>query len=108
MKLEDFFDFLADDDIRIRGTRVGIESVLYDYVYRNQTAEQIAENFPNLRLEQIYATILFYLNNRERIEKYLLDWLSFSREMRENQTQNPPPVVIRLRELKKEKSPLAA
>jgi hypothetical protein len=82
--------------------------VLYDYVYRNQTAEQIAENFPNLKLEQIYATILFYLNNREGIEKYLLDWLSFSREMRENQAQNPPPVVIRRRQLKKEKSPLAA
>ena len=108
MKLEDYFDFLAGDDIRIKGTRVGIESVLYDYIYRNRTAEQIAENFSSLKIEQVYATILYYLNNREKVEKYLLDWMNFSREMRENQNQNPPPVILRLRQLKKEKTPLAA
>jgi uncharacterized protein (DUF433 family) len=102
MKLEDYFDFLADDDIRIKGSRIGIESVIYDYVYRNQTAEQIAESFPSLKIEQVYATILYYLNNRKKIEKYLLDWLSFSREMREKQKQNPPPVVLRLQKMKKE------
>lgn len=107
MKLEDFFDFLADDDIRIKGTRIGIESVLYDYVYRKQTAEQITENFPSLKIQQVYATILYYLNNRKKIEKYLLEWLSFSREMRDEQKLNPPPVVLRLQKLKKEE-PLAA
>ncbi|MGH2367163.1 MAG: DUF433 domain-containing protein, partial [Chloroflexota bacterium] len=29
MQLEDYFDFLAPDDIRLKGTRVGIETVLY-------------------------------------------------------------------------------
>ena len=108
MKLEDYFDFLTDDDIRIKGTRVGIESVLYDYIYRNQTAEQIAENFPSLEIEQVYATILYYLNNRESVEKYLLDWLNFSQKMRENQEQNLPPVILRLRKLKAEETTLAA
>ena len=28
MKLETYFDFLAPDDIRVKGTRIGIESVL--------------------------------------------------------------------------------
>jgi uncharacterized protein (DUF433 family) len=107
MKLEDFFDFLADDDIRIKGTRIGIESVLYDYVYRKQTAEQIAENFPSLKIRQVYATILYYLNNRERMEKYLLEWMNFSREMRDEQKRNPPPVVLRLQKVKKEE-PLTA
>ncbi len=107
MKLEDYFDFLAAGDIRIKNSRIGIESVLYDYVYRNQTAEQITENFPSLQIEQVYATILYYLNNREKIEKYLLDWLSFSRETREKQNQNPPPVVLRLQKIKKEKTPVA-
>lgn len=104
MKLEDYFDFLADDDIRIKGSRVGIESVLYEYIYRGQTAEQIAERFPTLKLEQIYATILYYLHNREKVETYLLDWLNFSRKIREEQAENPPPVVLRLRKLKAEKS----
>ena len=103
MKLEDYFDFLADDDIRIKGSRIGIESVLYEYIYRGQTAEQLIERFPTLKLEQIYATILYYLHNREQVEAYLLDWLNFSRKMREEQAENPPPVVLRLRQLKAEK-----
>ena len=102
MKLENYFDFLADDDIRLKGTRIGIESILYEYIYRNKTAEQIAGRFPTLKLEQIYATILYYLHNREKVEAYLLDWLNFSREAREKQAKNPPPIVLHLQKLKKE------
>ena len=29
MQLEDYFDFLAADDIRLKGSRIGIESILY-------------------------------------------------------------------------------
>ena len=29
MLIEEYFEFLADDDIRVKGTRVGIESILY-------------------------------------------------------------------------------
>ena len=32
MQLEDYFDFLTPDDIRIKGTRIGIETVLEDYL----------------------------------------------------------------------------
>ncbi len=103
MQLEDYFDFLADDDIRIKGSRVGIESVLYDYIYREQTPEVIARRFPTLTLETVYATILYYLHNRKKVETYLLDWLEYSRKVREAQAQNPPPVVLRLRALKAER-----
>ena len=35
MQLEQYFDFLAPDDIRIeKGHRIGIESVLYEYLFR--------------------------------------------------------------------------
>jgi len=108
MELENYFDFLATDDIRIKGSRIGIESVLYNYIYRQQPAEQIAEHFPTLKLQQIYATILYYLENREKVEAYLLDWLNFSRKAREEQDKNPPPVVLRLRKIKKEKTSLVA
>ncbi|MBC8228588.1 hypothetical protein H8E77_03450 [bacterium] len=39
MQLEDSFDFLAPSDIRLKGTRIGIETILYDFiakVTRNQ------------------------------------------------------------------------
>jgi uncharacterized protein (DUF433 family) len=103
MQLEDFFDFLAPDDIRIKGSRVGIESVLYEYIYREQPPEAIARRFPTLTLEQVYATILYYLYNREQVETYLLDWLEYGRRMREEQQRNPPLIVARLRALKEDR-----
>ena len=78
--------------------------MLYEYVYRGQSAEQIIERFPTLELQQIYATILYYLHNREMVEAYLLGGLDFSRKMREKQTEMPSPAVSRLLKLKAEKS----
>lgn len=100
MELEQYFDFLASDDIRIKGTRIGIESILYEYVHRGQTAEEIAAQFHTVSLEQVYATLLYYLRNRERLDAYLADWLSFARTAREDQQQNPPPAILRLRQRK--------
>ena len=42
MHIEEYFNFLAEDDIRIKGTRVGIETVLYEYIHNSQTPEAIA------------------------------------------------------------------
>ncbi len=35
MQLDDYFDFLGPDDIRIKGSRVGIETVLYEYIFQD-------------------------------------------------------------------------
>jgi len=98
--LESYFIFLAPDDIRLKGTRVGIETVLYDFIYRSRTPEEIAVTYPTLTLEQVYATILYYLHNKKAVETYLAEWLQWSHRMREEQRLNPPPVVERLRQLK--------
>ncbi len=103
MQLEDYFDFLAPDDIRIKGHRIGIESVLYEYLFREQTPAEIHQRFPTLTLEQIHATILYYLHNREMMDAYITDWLEWGQHMREEQERNPPPVVVRLRALKAER-----
>ena len=100
MQLEDYFDFLAADDIRLKGSRIGIESVLYEYIHREQPPEAIADRFPSLTIEQIYATILYYLRNRAAVDAYLADWLEYGRKAREEQRRNPPPVVVRLQALK--------
>jgi uncharacterized protein (DUF433 family) len=98
MQLEDYFDFLAGDDIRIKGHRVGIESVLYEYIHRARTPEQIAVRFPTLTLEQIYATILYYLHNMPEVRRYMEDWLAHGERMRTEQERSTPPQVARLRE----------
>ncbi len=103
MQLEDYFDFLAPDDIRIKDTRIGIESVLYEYIHRAQTPEEIVQRFSSLTLEQVYATILYYLHNKERISQYLADYLEYCRKSREKYEKNPPPMVVRLRQLRAER-----
>jgi uncharacterized protein (DUF433 family) len=102
MQLEDYFDFLAPDDIRLKGHRIGIESVLFEYIHRERSPEEIVRRFPTLSLEQVHATILYYLHNREAVDKYLTDYIEWGRRMRAEQERNPPPVVVRLRELMKQ------
>ncbi len=102
MQLEDYFDFQRPDDIRIKGTRVGIENVLYEYIYRSRTPEEIVDCFSTITLEQVYATILYYLHNQEAVSKYIADWLEWGHQQRKAQELNPPPGIVRLRKLKAE------
>lgn len=103
MQLEDYFDFLSPDDIRIKGHRIGIETVLYEYIFRAKTPEEIQQSYPSLILEEVYATILYYLHNKEAISKYIADWLEWGHRMREEQRKNPPPGVARLMKIKAQK-----
>ncbi len=103
MQLEDYFNFLAPDDIRIKGSRIGIETILYEYIYRSRTPEEIAQTYTSLSLEQVYATILYYLHNKETVGKYIADWLEWGHEQRKAQALNPPPGIVRLRKIKQEK-----
>lgn len=89
MQPEDYFDILAPDDIRLRGTRVGIETVLYDAIHRARTPEQIVASYPSLTLEQVHATIVHYLHDRERIGAYLGNWLAAGQRARAAQESDP-------------------
>lgn len=103
MLLEDYFDFLRPDDIRLKGTRVGIETILYNFIHRSRTPEEIIQAYPTLTMEQVYATILYYLHNKTEVSAYLTDWLEWSHRVREDQQLNPPSFVVKLRKLKAER-----
>jgi uncharacterized protein (DUF433 family) len=101
MQLEDYFDFLAPNDIRLKGTRIGIETILYDFIHRSQSPEEIAATYPSLTLEQVYATITYYLHNKEKIHAYLTEWIEHGNRMRAEQAKNPTPAMLKLREIRK-------
>jgi len=42
MQLEDYFDFLAPDDIRLKSTRMGIETILYCFIHQCQTPDKLS------------------------------------------------------------------
>ena len=67
MDLESYFDFLDPDDIRLKGTRVGIETVLDDYL-NGVSPEEIAARYRSVTLEQVYATITYYLHNQREVD----------------------------------------
>ena len=95
--MENYFEFLSPDDIRIKGTRVGIETVLDDYL-GGASPEEIAARYRTLTLEQVYATITYYLHKQEEIDKYLERWRAYTEAAWQEQHYNPPEFVRDLRE----------
>ena len=95
--------FLAENDIRLKGTRVGIETILYEYIHNSKMPVVIADYYYTPTLEQIYATILYYLQNQEKVGAYLDDYLKYCQTAREEYEKDPPPGAVRLRELIAEK-----
>jgi uncharacterized protein (DUF433 family) len=100
MLLENYFEFLSPDDIRIKGHRIGVDNVI-DYYLQGCTPEQIEEHFPTLSLEQIYATITYYLHHKNEVDAYM-ERLNAWREQRyqESISEEAAPVVKRMRALK--------
>ena len=102
MELEKYFNFFASDDIRIKGHRIGIETILSEYLFKARTPEEIAETY-RITLDKVYATILYYLINQESVTKYMEDWIEWGHQQREKQRLNPHPSAERLRKIKAER-----
>jgi uncharacterized protein (DUF433 family) len=100
MQLEDYFEFLDPDDIRIKGHRIGIDDVI-DYYLDGYSPDQILEELPSLNLEKIYATLTYYLHNRKQMDAYMLR-LAKWREARYQEwlAKEPSDAVKRVRALK--------
>ena len=97
MELENYFDFIQEDVIRIKGNRIGIEIVLEDYL-EGASPEEILLRYPTLNLEKIHATILYYLAKKEKVEAYLERARQLDEAAEQEQLRNPPPYVVELRE----------
>lgn len=103
MQLEDYFDFLAPNDIRLKGGRIGIETILYEFIYNERCPDEMRQRFPTLSLEQLYATVLFYLHNKEQIHAYMTEYVEHGHVcMWEEQHRNPTPAALKLRKLRSE------
>lgn len=99
MKLEDYFDFVAPDQICLKGQPIGIEQVLLYYL-KGYGAEEIAEQLPTVTLDQINATIVYYQQNQAKIDDYLAGLKTWQERRYLKYLANPLPMVQRLRSLK--------
>ena len=102
MQLEDYFLFLSQDDIRIKGHRIGIDNVLF-YFLEGYTPEEIAGIYPDLSLEKIYATITYYLHNQQEIDAYLFRLKNWQETRYQEALKHPSPQREKMRKIKQQK-----
>src|SRR5438093_763593 len=109
MQLEDYFEFEKNstkfgeaERIRIKGHRISIEHVIEPF-REGMSPERIRQILPTLTLEEVYATITYYLHNQEEIHGYLERGERIADAYYQEYLANPSPVVLRLRALKAER-----
>lgn len=104
MLLEDYFDFLEPDVIRLKGHRIGIEDVieLYEQGY---SAEQVVLYYPTLTLEEVYAALTYYLHNKSEMQAYMERLHALVEDsIREYERREPSDAVKRIRALQESRA----
>jgi uncharacterized protein (DUF433 family) len=97
-----YLDFDDPDGIRIKGHRVWIETIVCDYL-DGMSPIEIVLRHPTLSPVEVEVTIEYYKRNRASVDAYLRkreeDWA----RARQAQELDPPPGLLRLRELARKK-----
>jgi uncharacterized protein (DUF433 family) len=70
-----------DGVLRVTGSRVSLDSIIHQFK-GGATAEQIQEDFPSLRLADIYSVIAWYLQQTGAVEDYLREQDRMARDIR--------------------------
>ena len=102
MQLEDYFDFLGPNEIKIKDHRIWMEHILEEYLFREMTVEELVERFDTLTKEQILAALLYYHHNKDAMDKYMADHLEYCRKSREEDMKRRPEFYEKMRRLLEE------
>ena len=86
------------DAYRITGTRVSLDSIVYDYL-SGLSPESIADNFDTLTLEQVYGAITYYLSNRDEVNRHLVKNRAKFDALRKNARKSHPLLYRKLEEM---------
>ena len=82
--------------LRVTGSRVPIDLLIY--AYRNgATAEEIALDYPTLKLADIHAVLSFYLLNQADADAYLETQEALSEEVYQKVMSKSPQAELRKR-----------
>ena len=86
--------FDPDGVLRVRGTRVTLETVLAAFA-EGATAEEIAQQFPSIPLADVYQVIGYGLRHSSELDPYLARRRQDIREARRLNESRWPPDGIR-------------
>ncbi len=104
MQLEDYFEFEPLETIRIKGHRIWLHDVIQEYLFREMTPNELAQRFPTLNLEQIYACLLYYHQNKEKVDNYIAILAEQQRQAYERQKVECADLIDRMQKLKDERT----
>ena len=85
--------------MRVGATDVMLDSVVAGF-HQGFSAETILEQYPSLRLEEVYGAIAYYLRHRSQVQAYLEQQKHVWEHWRERADELGGPVVQRLRSLR--------
>lgn len=96
--LQESVPLRTDDDgvLRVGGTRVPLETVVSAFE-AGSTPEEILQDFPVLRLDDIYAVLTYYLRHTAEVRVYLDRREALSEEMRRKWEARAPQADLRQR-----------
>lgn len=99
MDVRDYFDFIDETSIRLKGHRIYIDEILNEH-FSGKAPEEILHCFPQLPLEKIYATLLFYEVHKVEVETYLerVQQQKTQLDQEWRQTQTPTLALLEERE----------
>ncbi len=103
MDVRNYFDFIDENTIKMKGHCLGIEHVLDDYL-QGADIGHIRKRYPNLTLDEIHAAILYFLANKEEMTAYLQRVKERDLEVWRDRQREPDPFLIGFRELLENRS----
>ena len=88
--------FDRDGVARIAGTRVTLDTLIIAF-HQGATPEEMAQQYPVLRLPDIYTVIAYYLHHRDEVDAYLEQRQRDSLAVRQENEARFDPTGIRER-----------
>jgi uncharacterized protein (DUF433 family) len=82
--------------VRVGGTRVTLDQIVSAF-RAGGTAEEIALRFSSLDLADVYATVAYYLNHREAVDRYVDEQAVLAEEQRRMHAQPLDATALRER-----------
>lgn len=86
----------ADGVLRVRGTRVRLDTVLHTY-HAGCSPEEIRIKYPSLNLTDVYAVITYYLWHRDEVDAYLETRRTLAEQVQAANEARFPPDGVRER-----------
>lgn len=84
----------VDGVVRVGTTRVTLDTVVAAF-REGATAEEISQQYPTLRLADVYSVIAYYLRHRTVVDAYLGDRSRLAEEVRQDNEGHSDPTGIR-------------